>query len=92
MLKKQKKVKVTREQRIQKVVATIGQQLGPAYEEALNAYAEEKGRNWAEQLTLDWYHARDDRFQHNGKLYGPELRQIRNHPTHGPAFYDAFNG
>lgn len=95
MLKKQKKptkAEQAQAQRLQEVAKTIGQELGDAYNAALDAYAEAKGKDWALQLIDDWYAGRDDRFQHNGKLYGPELRQIRNHPKHGPAFYKAFHG
>lgn len=85
---KQTKSQAAQNKRVADVVTRIGEHLGPEYEAALNTYAEAKGSNWPELLTLDWYTGRDANFRDVGGL----LRQIRNHPIHGPAFYRAMSG
>lgn len=67
--------------------------LGYEYGEALDAYARAKGKDWGEELAADFWAGRDDRFKDEfGKHWGAHLRQIRNHPKWGHAFYAALNG
>ncbi len=86
------KALIARNDRIQKVVIAINDDMGKEYADALGCYAAKHGNNWAESLLNDWWTGRDANFCYDGQHLGPLLRGIRNSPKHGPAFYDAFNG
>lgn len=58
------------------------------WQDALSAYAAAKGKNWIEHLSIDWATGQDEHFPE----YGHILRQIRNHPIHGPQIIDAVWG
>lgn len=86
------KQKTTQATRVAAVVNIIGQELGVDHQAALEAYAADHGKDWARQLMDDWYTGRDVYFcGAAGQPLGHLLRQVRNHPKHGPAFYDAVN-
>ena len=84
---------IARNERIEQVVRTIDEDLGKDHADALGAFADycrTKNIDWVEELKLQWYQGRDANFRTlRGELVGHFLRQIRNHPKHGPAFYRA---
>ena len=87
------KALIARNERIEQVIRSINENLGIEYGNALGHFAAKYGNDWATELLDQWYSGRDDRFRDsNGNQLGHLLRQIRNHPTHGPAFYNAYNG
>lgn len=65
------------------VPADLREVMPAEYQEALLAYAQEKGRQWKARLREDFATGRDIRFRDKGHL----LRQIRNHPTWAFAVY-----
>ena len=93
-MKKPTKAQIARLTRLQPVIAAIAINLGQDHADALGSYAAYHGNDWATQLLDDWYSGRDAAFRHphTGAHLGHFLRQIRNHPKHGPAFYAAYHG
>lgn len=84
---------IARNERIEKVIRSISEDLGVEHANALGHFAAKYGNDWASELLNQWYSGKDASFSSSdGKPQGHFLRQIRNHPKHGPAFYDAYNG
>jgi hypothetical protein len=65
------------------VPADLREVMPAEYQQAMLAYAQEKGRQWKARLREDFATGRDVYFRDQGHL----LRQIRNHPTWAFAVY-----
>lgn len=87
------KALIARNERIEQVIATINTELGQDHANALGHFAAKYGNDWATELLNQWYSGQDAYFRDaQGNAQGHFLRQIRNSPKHGPAFYEAYNG
>lgn len=88
------KTLIARNERIEQVIRQINAQLGVEHGNALGVFAARYGNDWATELLDQWYSGRDANFKHpeTGAPLGHFLRQIRNSPVHGPAFYRAYHG
>ena len=90
------KALIARNERIEQVIREINEVLGADHGNALGHFAAKYGVDWATELLDQWYSGRDASFAHYDNAgrheQGHFLRQIRNHPKFGPAFYNAYNG
>jgi hypothetical protein len=85
---------IARNERIEQLIREINEVLGFEHGNALGVFAHKYGNDWATELLDQWYNGRDANFQDpaTGEKLGHFLRQIRNHPKFGPAFYRAYHG